>query len=370
MLYICACFFTILGLINKKSNKLMLAIIILLLILMAGNTYNADSIVYNLNYDNITNPLYTWPFEDGYQYFAKLCATIGLTYNQFLFVVGLIALTLIVNTIKLFTPYKTYVLALYFVYPFIIDVVQIRNFLAMSIIVFGMRYLIAEKKNYMKYTLCVLIASVFHISSIFYMVFLLVRIKDIRKLYFLSIGTTITSILFMNKILLLLSYFIPVEKIIAYTQTETSTITKLFVIFYYIVSFVLVKSGVDQIKKSNLKENKLNTFVRRYKYSHITIKEKIINLDSEAVLKINIISLLGLYFFMNNLNFIRIYRNLYLVYYILFSVALFEMKKLKKYYIYYIGILMFVLVSAIIFNGIIPTSNIIKDVFENNVILR
>lgn len=368
MLYIYSIFITIIAFIRKNSNIVYCALMLLLILLMAGNIYNGDMHLYIFNYENILEPSYKGGFEFGYQLLAKISANLGLNYNQFLLVISILGLGLISSTIKLFTNRISYVLGLYFIYPFIWDVVQIRNFLAMSIIIYGIRYLISENKNYYKYILCVLLASTVHVSSLFYLFLILVKIKDINKLSIGIIFTVIISLLFMPQILSILGTIVPAVKMEAYIQTQTSSLTKLLGIGYYIYLIILVKISVNIINKIDSKTSKSLRYTKTYKYGKFSINKKTIDIDPEAILKICIISALVLYFFINNLNFVRIYRNLYIIYYILFSVTLFKIDNRKLYNKYYICVLVFVLLSFIIFIGIVPTTKIIPQVFEDNII--
>lgn len=368
MLYIYSILLTTLGLFKKNSRLIFLTTLALLIIIFAGNTDNGDRYLYLLNYNSLISPTYKGEFEVGYQMLARICVQLGLTYNQFLLIVVFIGLSLISSTIKMFTPKISYVIALYFIYPFLWDVVQIRNFLAMSIIIFGMRYIINNKKNYFKYVVCVLIATSVHTSSIFYLFILLIKVKNTKKLFIITLITTVSSIVFMPKILGILSIFVSVDKIEAYTQTKTSGITKSFVIFYYIYLIILVKYSVNLIKKYNCDDEKPINHTVKYKFGKFSINRRIRNIDENSVLKLVIISMLGIYFLLQNLNFIRIYRNLYIIYYILFSICLSKMKKDKKYYIYFISVLCFVILSFVFFISIIPTTKIVVPIFENNLL--
>lgn len=369
MLYIYSIFLTIIAFIRRNSNIVYYMLMLLLILLMFGNTYNADMNLYIINYENILESSYKGEFEIGYQLLAKISANLGLSYRQFLLIISILGLGLISSTIKLFTHRISYVLGLYFIYPFIWDVVQIRNFLAMSIIIYGMRYLISENKNYYKYIVCVLIASTVHMSSLFYLFLVLVKINNIRKLSIGLIFTVIISIFFMPQILNILSNIVPQIKMQAYTQTETSILTKSLGIGYYIYLVILVKISVDIINKIDSKGSKSLRYTKKYTYGKFFIKKKTKDIDPESILKICIISSLALYFFINNLNFIRIYRNLYIIYYILFSVTLFKIDNSKLYYKYYILILGFVILTLVIFATVVQTTKIIPQVFENNIIL-
>ncbi len=77
------------------------------------------------------------------------------------------------GTIKCLTEDVSLVMCFYLYFPFCYDSYQIRQFLAYSIVVFGIRFLIQEKREIGKYVLCVLIATLLHKSAVVYFLYLL-----------------------------------------------------------------------------------------------------------------------------------------------------------------------------------------------------
>ncbi|GKU31642.1 EpsG family protein [Clostridium folliculivorans] len=175
---------------SYKKDKLynirfgFIIIFIIMWILFAFNTGNADYDVYKMSYDSMSSF-----FNDvGYNSLALVFSYFGVSYQMFLAFFSLIGLLLIANTVFEFSQQPTKVFFLYCIFPFFFDIVQIRNFMAMAIVIYAIRYLIKfNNKNFIKYCLCILIASSFHTVALVYLIFLFVYIKDIKKLFKVSI---------------------------------------------------------------------------------------------------------------------------------------------------------------------------------------
>ncbi|WP_284036359.1 EpsG family protein [Neobacillus sp. 114] len=358
MFYAASLLLIILGVLVKNSKVLLYVSFLFLLLLFGGNTDNPDRLGYLNNYISLSKGKPLYDFEFGFQLLNKLGLSLGLSYNILQFTIATIGLLLIVNTIKYYRANISFVFILYLIYPFFIDVVQIRNFLAMSFIIYGSRFIISTQKNYLKYTIFVLLASAFHVTSLFYLFGLLTALKDNKKTMYTIIIASILSVFFIPIILQILNGFIPSEKITAYFFTETSLFTKCMVLVYFLTSILLVLISRNIILNSNNE----NICDQNNKLSKTLINV----IDPNAILKLNIICLLTLYFVMNNLDFIRLYRNIFVINYLLFAVALNSITKNYKYYILLFSILLFVSASFILLVLYVPTMNIVKQVLEDN----
>lgn len=142
--------------------------------------------------------------EIGFRFLAYLGNVIGLSYQLFRTLVAIIGLLLIQKTILDFTKKYNLVFLLYFIYPFILDVIQIRNFLAASIVVFSLRFIIKNsRKDDVKYLIAILIAASVHSVSVFFIPFILIKNFTIKQLLN-------TSIILVPFLCILTSYtFIP-----------------------------------------------------------------------------------------------------------------------------------------------------------------
>lgn len=121
---------------------------------------------------------------------------LGLSYQEFLIVLSVFVLLIIFNFVRKHTKSPAWVLAMYMIYPFCMDVTMVRYTLAISIVYIGLNFLFeGEKWWVIKYCICVLIASMIHLSSIFCLLFMLPKFMDLKKLFklmvLLSIGLTV-----------------------------------------------------------------------------------------------------------------------------------------------------------------------------------
>ncbi len=364
MLYIISIFFISIGLVKKDSKLIFSLLLLIIIILFAGNTHNPDFYNYLENYNQKKAVIFNNQFEFGFQQLNRLCYTLGLSYNQFLLLVTIIGYSLINSTISLFTKNKLYVYTLYFVYPFLFDVVQIRNFLAMSVIIYGSRYIITYQKNYIKFIIYIFIAASFHITSYFYLLILLIQIKNNKILFISIVSFTIIGILFLPIFEQLLQSFLPNVKIIKYFHSNTSIITKLGIIIYFGFSLVLVftaKKKVEWTDKNSSFPNENNLLT----HDDNTGTNK---LDVEAIYKINIICLFSIFLVVTNLSFFRLYRNIFILNYILYGIALVKMKKNYKYYLFSISILIFTLFSFFYLIIFAQGASVFGAIFNNNLV--
>lgn len=166
---------------KHKLNKAKLTLIfIFLLILMAANMNNPD-------YANYRRGFYTQDFREstewGYVLLTRFFYSLGCSYSQFRLITSAIGLILINCTVRKYLKYSSPYYLLYFLYPFMMDIVQVRNFLAMSIFIFSVPWLISDKKyDWIKYCIAVIIASLMQKTALVYIPIVLFRNTQNSKL--------------------------------------------------------------------------------------------------------------------------------------------------------------------------------------------
>lgn len=156
----------------KKRFKIIFPAIILvyMIIVMGANTYNPDlnSGIYDVYYRiYIQEELFTKDIGFGIlMYFFK---SIGCTYEIFRIIISIIGIYMIHLTVKKYIKNTHGLYLIYIVYPFFLDIVQIRNFLMMSVIIFAIPFMIEKsKKSTMKsLILCLLGASIQKLGLIY-----------------------------------------------------------------------------------------------------------------------------------------------------------------------------------------------------------
>ncbi|WP_404455288.1 EpsG family protein [Oceanobacillus kapialis] len=162
--------------------------ILLLCILMGANTVNPDIYAYILAYDPTREGT-----DYGYMLLVKLFNVLGFEYTTFRMITSILGILLIHQTVKKLINNPSPFYLLYFMYPFFIDIVQVRNFLVMAIFVYSIPFLLNNKRiDDAKYICLILIASSFQLTAIVYLP--IVFLKRIKKNVFTKITLIVTII--------------------------------------------------------------------------------------------------------------------------------------------------------------------------------
>ena len=296
----------------RKARFYRAYMIIFMLIVFGLNTHHlGHSHFYNMDFGNYyslylsnSQRISTRDIEVGFQTIMLFANKLGLSFNAFRMLLGIVGYALIISTIKVLTKNTNQVLALYLIFPFFNDVIQIRNFLSMSIVIYASRYLVRSRKSdALKYVLLVLLASRIHTASLFYLVFLLakkLKVKTLMKLVpFVSIIMTILA--YTNLYPVLANLFTDNARLLSYFTRRTTW-------------------GLPVVLSVML----------MYFFTYFIMYDKSSNLDGSAsavglpdmLLKMNILLLTIAPLLVYNFNFIRLYRNILPLNYIVFINAI------------------------------------------------
>lgn len=171
-------FLIMLGIIYKKSKKIATLQIVFVVFVFSTSSGNADYNSYvtwfqGLSLRNVFN---------GNVLFNILLYMFKFTgnYNVGLFVVAIFAMVIIYKAICYYTDNIAFVISLYLIAPFVIDVIQVKNFIAMAIWFYFSKYLhwaylgIRKRHNICIYILGVAIASGFHFSFVITSIFVII----------------------------------------------------------------------------------------------------------------------------------------------------------------------------------------------------
>lgn len=313
MLYLISLLLVTLGLIFKKS-KLITAIIFLLLWILFGWSYgNADYEIHLRRYTKYV--VLSGETEFLYTKLMQLSNGIGLDYQSFLILCSIIILICLVFFIKSYTKNVNFVLALYIIYPLCMDVTMVRYTLATALIIVGFKYLLSNNKlAIQKYIMFVLLASMIHISSIIFMIFIVCKLFDRKKIVRITViicvilFTAVNSFFAFASKLSQINFLSIGEKIniiLNASQTKYSSIMwfryqgKIIIIFalYLMINIIILR----WIYKNHV-----------YEYKHITMNLNLI----EIVLKMNIICMVILPLIMISADIFRVQLTLTVVNYV------------------------------------------------------
>lgn len=231
----------------------------------------------------------------------------NLDYQQFKTLIFIFCMGLLIWSLYRFvgTNYGLF-FGLYMIYPVLVDIVQIRYFLSLSIVIFGLSFLQKGKiSSYLIYLALLFIAVLIHNSNIIYIIFLIVPIMEktsYRKL-------VIRAIICVDFLLLLLQrWLIP---IIRNFSTDKQQAYFVSLSLPNIILFITIMLGIaifsftlEQVAQSDVSISKTD--------------ERIIAFTSNLnIVILLLIPILGIAY-----NFFRLERISWLILYILISVLI------------------------------------------------
>jgi hypothetical protein len=165
---------------KKNKNSIFLFLLIIFLVtIMGGNSNNPDYDnyeIYYYNYGNVFAP------DIGFRFVNIFFRTLGFSYNLYRLMVSILGFYFIYLAARKYAYNSFLVFILFAIYPFLLDVVQIRNFLMYSIVAYAIIFL--EEKKYLKYFFWIVIASSIHVSAIIYLP--IVIFSNLKKNIFLK----------------------------------------------------------------------------------------------------------------------------------------------------------------------------------------
>lgn len=290
---------------RKKNSKLILIFSLTwlwyLMVFSTGLADEASNISRFYNYDRLVGQT-----EIGYYYLMMFANKLGLSFDIYKGIIAAIELLLIGSTINKFSNNNA-VIAAYLVYPFCMDIVQMRNTLSLAIIIFGLRYIMPdyensdnERKNIIKYIVCVCIAGLFHSLNYFNLLLLLSKKTKTKTIIIYTVLFSGIFILFIrSNIIVQISSVIGIRDKIESIQSNGVEFALYINTLARVVSFFI-------------------TFIVDYYYILKVIKYKSKKIDSSFVLNSNIL-ILSIIALMNlSVDFYRLQTGLSIMNYLFF----------------------------------------------------
>lgn len=240
--------------IKIRPKKIVTVLILIPLFIIACFSYNiADYGQYFVAYERVNNNNFTgYQMEIGYIFLERMGALLHLDFVTFRAIYIAIALILLINSVKAYTNENPLaVLTLYFIYPFFLDIVQIRHLMAISIVIFCLRFLEQWSfKNMLFYIIGIFIATTQHSIAILYLLLLLVYIDlEITKFFkyvviAIGIEVFVASRLYSEGIinrlyLLICERLLKIRNAGAFMLARTDAVNKYYILMTAILAFLL-----------------------------------------------------------------------------------------------------------------------------------
>ena len=195
------------GWLNQRNKFLAYGLIVLYFVLVCFSYDSYDYINYTRMYEIVTNGG-VLGYEPLFLLLMKLGGMLGLDYFTFRIICTAIELCLIQSTVKRYCGSNAFVWSMFIIFPGWLLTTLFRFSLGMSVVVFGLRYLIDDdkflsfdvvpsqkkllaffaKNNWIKYILCVSIAALIHSSLWIMLVLVAAKFLKTKWLLVLSIS--------------------------------------------------------------------------------------------------------------------------------------------------------------------------------------
>lgn len=180
---------------QTKNMFFLIILVIPMCMIFANNTGTVDHMIYANWYKATAKKGITDRFEIGYTLCMLFGNRLGLSMSGFLMIYSAVGLLLIAKSFYDYCRYPVLGMVMYAAYPFLMDAEQLRNFMSMAIVIYGLRYLKEfSVKNVIKFVGVVLLASTFHISSLVCLIYMLGYLRNLKKILKISIVLSIIMI--------------------------------------------------------------------------------------------------------------------------------------------------------------------------------
>ena len=290
--------------IKKDSKKTFWLLMIWMFILFAFNYMNADYAMYQRQYIKYGTSDQFYSSEFLWQLLCKIFYGLHVPYSVFICLYSIFPIVAVGILVNSLSKHKAIALSCFFVFPFLIEVVQIRDFMAIMIISLGLRGLYLNKKNStFKYMLCCLIAGGFHYISLFYLLLIFVKKMDLRRLAFFILPISIFLILLseMGLVTKIIEFIIPTEKFNAYFLSGEWQVSHAIAFLSIALQFIII----------------ISLFITYMKHKKRNNQESLENIDLLSfMLKCNLLLLIAVPLYFYTFEFTRIFRGLLLLDYI------------------------------------------------------
>ncbi len=291
------------GAIRYRKSKYVFYFMMATMALMFAFVYNnADTRLYKIQYEAAGTDLKSLSIggEPLWEILQAVFHHFHVPFEMFRLILFISCMCLIFITLNEITEDKNLVLLLYAVSPFLIDMAQIRNFAGMALVIYAVHFLFRGKiTDYFKFILCIILAGFIHTVMWGYLVLLLVKAVNIKKMIFVIGGIIAAGIYTINVIPAIVMWMYEWAKgnmLLKYIMRGRISIRGTVAFLLYIIAvFALLLYGYHMLKKHKGMDGSLQ--------KHMVKKGEII-INCNLILGISF--LLVLYSF----DFIRIIRNI------------------------------------------------------------
>lgn len=243
-----------------RKNKLIWSIILLLLGLICYFSKDIpDMEIYREYYDSVGKKVYTDFLGNGWKWLCIFGNYFKLDYYVFKSIIYVFSCLIVLLTIKRITKKVSMVFGIYLITIGLLDLIQIRFFLAASLgVYFLVLFLNSKRKSkYLFYLMAISLLYFIHSSMLFLLIFIIIpfnRKVDFRGIFILlSFCSLLVLMVFPSFIISVFEFVLPeyqLERITLYLNNEKVSIIGLIV---YSLFYIIPLIGYEKIIKNSKK---------------------------------------------------------------------------------------------------------------------
>ena len=247
---------------NYKNNKyLEFALIAIFLIITCFSQDAYDYNVYSRWYETaLVSEIQTG--EGFLNLLMRWGNSIGIDYELFRIIATIVEIVLIKSTIDRYSKDSSLFWASFILFPGWWLTTLLRHSLALAILIFGVRYLLEDKKgNTLKYIVCVILASLMHSAFWFFLILLLTKVINWKKTVIVGMITYVVFLLSHSiNLILLVSRFLPIRNSVYQYYLNSGHSLQGDIVSWFIQMLFLLFSGIG-----------LNAILKREGYNSLSI---------------------------------------------------------------------------------------------------
>ncbi len=244
----------LLSLLIKRSKVITIVLLLFLWLLFGWSSDNADYANYVLKYNYIDQ--LASGLEPLFVIIVKIFKHLGLDYRSFLIIFSAMYFIFMYFFAKKFTKNTLFVFALYSIFPFMLDVVQIRQTMAFPLIWLGIYFYLKgqSKSSYFYSCLFIVLASLIHGASLYFLLLFFmdkirIKYKEIIILAFVPISFLIVPLI--GTLFIRISLLLGINGRLQQYSTFTSSaynldprkvILILLLFIFYLIGYFVIRS--------------------------------------------------------------------------------------------------------------------------------
>lgn len=308
-------------LLKPRSKSLWIIVSCLIFIIMGLNTYNPDTPSYQLIFNSPQNA----QEEMGYRILNQAGRALGMSYEIFHAVIIVLGMLIMLRGFQNISKndgirYPAFALALYLIHPIAMDTVLVRQFLAGAVVICGVAFLMSntdKENNFVKTALIYVgiigLASTIHISSIFFLIFLLYRISS-RKII-IAVAVTTGAVVVSLK-------FGVIQSLITHMLSNDKKVLLMMQYGKFSIRALLIDVGFLSINYFSIIFMKINCTERKnLGYSHLQSNLSFTEI-SQIYLKINVLSFALIPFLLLSDQYLRLVRLMMVINFSYYQIAI------------------------------------------------